>query len=192
MTDFTQLDKLNGAITNEIGHTLHDLATAVPPSQAIVEIGSYLGKSTAYLIAGAAPTVRVFAVDVWEMIEPSRWFQRQRRQPPTLRGFIRQLSEVGLSGWVTPLQGLSTTIAETYDGPPIGLLYIDGDHRAGAARADFLAWRPHLAPGATVLFDDYGVTRNPEVAKDVAQISSFFAGPVQTINDGRVAIMKMP
>lgn len=192
MTDLTHLDRLDGAITNDIGRTLHDLATQVPSGQAIVEVGSYMGKSTSYLATGAADDVPVFAVDVWETAEPSRWFQRQNRPVPMLKRFITQLASVGLDRRVTPLQGFSTDVAKIYNGPPVGLLYIDGDHRAGAAEADFLAWQPHLASGATIAFDDYGVSRNPEVAKDVKRISSFFAEPVRTVNGGRVAITRVP
>lgn len=37
---------------------------------------------------------------------------------------------------------------------PISLLHIDTEHSFAMAQAEFEAYRPHLAPGAFVLFDD--------------------------------------
>lgn len=192
MTDLADLDQLRGGVTPDVGRTLHDLARAVPAGQAIVEIGSYLGKSISYLAAGASKDVPLFAVDPWESVEPSRWFRRNRWPDPTLQGFGDQLDSVGLRERITAVMGLSVDVATTYDGPPISLLFIDGDHRAGAAENDFHAWRAHLAPGVVVVFDDYGITHNPEVAKDVEQLASLIDGPITTANAGRLAIAKMP
>lgn len=192
MTNLTHLDRLTGGITPDVGRTLHDLARKVPTGQAIVEIGSYLGKSVSYLATGARENVPVYAVDPWETVQASGWFRRNRMPEPTLVGFTDQLAGVGLAGRVTPLQGLSVEIAKTYSGPLIGLLYIDGDHSAGAADADFNAWQVHLAPQATVAIDDYGLTRNPEVAKSVRRIEKFFSGPVTVMNKGRIAVASMP
>ena len=48
-----KLEALSGLIPHDEGLALADLAAAVPATEAIVELGSFKGKSTAYLAAGA-------------------------------------------------------------------------------------------------------------------------------------------
>jgi len=80
--------------------------------------------------------------------------------------WIRKPSIEALSNWV-PLTG----------GQEIDCLYIDGRHEAFCAVLDFaLAW-PWLKPGATVIFDDYGIgTRKhfPHVPEAVDAIEHTF------------------
>lgn len=193
MTDFAVLDSLDGLITTDIGHTLHNLAQRVPAGQAIVEIGSYRGKSTAYLAAGAADGVPVYAVDPWEQRPLREWHHNRGRniiKQPTLAAFTAQLQRVGLARRVTPMQGLSVDIARAYTGPPVGLLFIDGDHRADACQADFHSWRPHFAPGATVAFDDYDEQRNPGVVEAVGQLKPMFNGT--PVISGRLLVTRVP
>lgn len=190
-----QLDQLEGLITPGIGRVLYDYAVQVEGSQAIVEIGSYKGKSTAFLAAGArsgqGPTV--YAVDPWDAQSPPGRDYYRYSQPATRRKFHEQLAAVGLTDQVTTLQGFSTQVAAGYDGAPIGLLYIDGDHTADAVENDFRAWQHHLDVGATVIFDDYGTPKNPGVAEAVGRIAGHFARGVPVeIQADRLAIGVMP
>src|SRR5690554_3594375 len=65
---FDELGDLDGLIWKSEGARLAHLASLVPADQAIVEIGSYKGKSTAFLAAGAKAGHRptVHAVDLWD------------------------------------------------------------------------------------------------------------------------------
>ena len=77
MLELDELETLDGLISYEVGELLHNHAAVIPASNAVVELGSYHGKSTAYLARGAkigygAP---VFAVDAWSE-EVSAWRNR--------------------------------------------------------------------------------------------------------------------
>jgi predicted O-methyltransferase YrrM len=52
----------------------------------------------------------------------------------------------------------------------VELLFIDSSHERLATVAEFRAWRPRLAPGAVVVFDDYGHPDWPGVAQAVADL----------------------
>lgn len=176
---------LDGLITPEVGGVLATLAQNVPEGTAIVEIGSYRGKSTAYLAAAAPKGVPIYAVDPWELLSISEWCHWcPSRMQPTLGRFLEQLESVDLAHRITVVQSLSIGAAAEYAGLPISLLYIDGDHAKDAVVADFLAWRPHLASVATVVFDDYGVTYNPGVKEAVAELGL----EVQVTADERLAV----
>jgi hypothetical protein len=167
--------ELSGLITEEIGQTLQHLAAEVPGDQAIVEVGSFKGKSTCYLAAGgqAGEGAKVWAVDPWDT--PGNVTGRFGfAEPSTREAFEAQVRAAQLWDCITPLQGFSIDIAARWSGPSIGLLYIDGDHSEAAVRADFDVWRPHFAPGATVVFDDLDVPRNPGVRAAIESLGIEF------------------
>ena len=53
MLNFDELAELDGLIGRDVGELLYEYATAVESDCAIVELGSYRGKSTCYLATGA-------------------------------------------------------------------------------------------------------------------------------------------
>jgi predicted O-methyltransferase YrrM len=173
MLNFDQLAELDGLISRDVGELLHNFAALVPSDQAIVELGSYRGKSTAYLATGAALDYKapVYAVDAWsEEVSAWRAAVLSTLPSPAFDDFTAQLDKAGVRDGVRVLRSLTTLAADLYDGPPVGLLYIDGDHHREAVLADFRAWRRHLVADAVVIFDDYGVTKNPGVAEAVGDL----------------------
>lgn len=168
--DLSKLDALSGLIPNELGARLYSLAAEVSPALSIVEIGAYHGKSTSYLAAGAR--CPVYSVDPWSEDESAWRSSAMRRLPsPEREKWEAQLRSVGLRDGVEAMQMTSVAAAARYDGPPIGLLYIDADHHDHAAAVDLLAWTRHLAPGATVAWDDYGTPSNPGVKTAVDRLA---------------------
>jgi predicted O-methyltransferase YrrM len=158
------LSEVKGLITPDIGRVLHDLAAQVPKDRAIVEIGSFKGMSTAHLAQGAKDGggAKVFAVDPWDL--PGNVYGKHGYSAPIVREeFERQLRAVRLWSQVTPIRDFSRAAAAEWNGKPIGLLFIDGDHDEKAVRADVAAWSPHLHEDHVLAFDDIDTPRNPGV-----------------------------
>lgn len=160
------LSELEGLIPAEVGEALHNYASLVDSAFAIVEIGSYKGKSTCYLAEGARSGcgAHVWAVEPWDL--PGNVTGRFGfAQESTKQAFFQQVKAMGLDDQITVIQAFGADAAENWRGPRVGLLYIDGDHSASSVRRDFEAWRRHLVPGATVVFDDLDTKRNPGVRR---------------------------
>jgi predicted O-methyltransferase YrrM len=142
------------------------LAERVERDQVIVEIGNYRGRSTAALALGAklGHGAQVYSVDPHlDFIGPRGGrFGREDQQH-----LYANLARAGLGALVSVVGLDSRAVAESWRGPLVGLLFIDGDHRYKAVRADFAAWDPHLAPGAIVAFDDCDFA---DVARAVAEL----------------------
>ena len=175
MLNFDELAGLDGLISRDVGELLYSFAALVPEDQAIVELGSYRGKSTCYLATGATigNGASVYAVDAWsEEVSAWRAAVLSTLPSPAYADFAAQLDKAGVSEGVQVIRSLTTLAAELYDGPQVGLLYIDGDHSRQAVHADFRAWRPHLAPDAVIVFDDFGVTKNPGVSLAVGDLEA--------------------
>lgn len=185
-----ELATLKGLITAEVGEVLYRYALATPNNRAIVELGSYHGKSTAYLAAGVRDSggnKPLFAVDAWNK-RVRAW--SRHHEAPNLKTFKEAIESVGLTEYVVPVRGLTTKVASRYRNLLIGLLYIDADHAKEAVLADFRSWRRHLAPDAVVIFDDFGTTHNPEVKEAVAQLYQNMELRFEQIEVDRLAICR--
>jgi predicted O-methyltransferase YrrM len=69
----------------------------------------------------------------------------------------------------------------------IDLLYIDGDHTAGAVVQDWCAAWPWLVPGSVVIFDDYGIGKRKHhrhVPEAFEAIKLAFADMIEVIHEG--------
>jgi cephalosporin hydroxylase len=177
--DFSEIDGLDGLITPDIGRILYDYARQVPADRAIVEVGAYHGKSTAYLALAAREGggQTVITIDTWSE-ENSAWRSSvmERIPSPSIAKFQEQLTWIGLIDQVEPHQGTSVEVAAEYvealqlgDVDPIGLLYVDGDHSYEDVMADFESWREAMHKEGIMLFDDYTRT-NPGVVKALREL----------------------
>lgn len=158
----TALVDLKGLTPVETCDLLYSLASDVPAGDAIVELGTYMGKTACYLAAGAQDGhgAHVWTIDPHDL---PGYRTTTGRKPGTIdftrtevrEAAERQITEAGLADHVTMIRGFSTEVAKTWTGPKVGLLFIDGDHRQHAARKDFRSWQPHLSYDAIIAWDDY-------------------------------------
>jgi predicted O-methyltransferase YrrM len=149
--------------------TLLQLAAVGGGAGAVVEIGSYLGRSTAFLAAGSkgAGREKVVAVDHFRGSPEHQAGQAfasptLAREGTTFHGFQDNLRRLDLGDYVTPIVASSAEAAGQWHGP-IRLLFIDGDHSYEESRRDFELWSPFVVPHGVVCFHDIrnwpGVTR---------------------------------
>jgi predicted O-methyltransferase YrrM len=151
------------------GYTLLQIAATGGGVGAIVEIGSYLGRSTAFLAAGSkgAGREKVVAVDHFRGSPEHQAGQPLAsptlvREGSTFRQFQENLRRHQLDDYVTPVVSSSADAARQWVGP-IRLLFIDGDHSYEQSREDFESWSPFVVPHGLICFHDIttwpGVTR---------------------------------
>lgn len=159
-------------------HTLYHLAAAVPPNEAIVELGTYKGASACWLAAGAQAGLgaHVWTIDPHDLPGFRTTTGRGKGGLDFTQTAIReqagkQIEKCGLTEHVTMVRGFSVEEAKEWQGPKVGLLFIDGDHRQHAARKDFRSWQPHLSWDAVICFDDYAPS-HPGVPAAVAGLVS--------------------
>jgi hypothetical protein len=130
---------------------LYELALEVRQG-CIVEVGAYRGRSTVALGRGSLDGHRVPVFT----IEPHQTFTGVlggRFGPADAGAFYRAILETGCYH-VVRLVSLSSEQVTAAWSWPVALLWIDGDHRYEGVGRDFDSWRPHLVPGARVVFDD--------------------------------------
>lgn len=118
----------------------------IPPEAVIVEIGSRYGKST---ITIASVTNRtVYAIDPHD--NP---LHKEEEETETLTRFKANVHAAGLTDRIKPLVMRSTDVE--WDGTPIAVLFIDGDHEEESVRADFEHFYQYVSHGGYIIFHDY-------------------------------------
>ncbi len=125
---------------------------------AVVELGSWKGRSTAVLGLVCKGERTVVAVDTFrgsasEIDGP----HAEAVQAPdgVFPQWQANIGRLGLGNTVEVLRGdLVVAASEWPSGRGIGLLFVDAEHTKEATVAAFRAWEPHLLPGATVIFHD--------------------------------------
>jgi predicted O-methyltransferase YrrM len=125
------------------------LQTAVNLGQGFsaVEIGSYLGASTAFLGLGAQMRAgTVHAVDTWQNESMGGEGLRD-----TWSEFCTNTAPFASS--IATHRGTSLEIAHSV-ALPCDLLFIDGDHHKDAVVADLQHWLPSLKPGGMLAMHD--------------------------------------
>jgi MMP 1-O-methyltransferase len=138
-------------------------AAAAVPGLAMLEVGSYCGRSTVWLgaAARAAGTV-VFAVDHhrgseenqagWEHHDTTVVDPRIAKMD-TLPFFRATIHDAGLEDVVVAVVGQSPVVAAAWR-TPLAFLFIDGGHGVEPARLDYEGWTPHVAIGGTLAIHD--------------------------------------
>jgi SAM-dependent methyltransferase len=152
---WTAVAGVEGWMTRSQGRVLYDAAHDCPPRGRIVEIGSFRGRSTIVLASAAPDGATIVAIDP---------HAGNDRGPEEISGyvdaaesdhaaFLANLEAAGGSGRVTHLRMFSDAALAAIDGA-VDVLYVDGAHRYGPARADIRDWGRRVAPGGPLLLHD--------------------------------------
>jgi len=136
-----------GIIRPECCEELYEAAKIYGREGLILNIGTYLGRSTIALALGSKKVGggKVVSVD-----------------PIIPEEFYENIKKNGVSDYVIPVQMTSRKAYKSWpklmQGKPesrIGLIFVDGAHHYEEAGFDIFSWEKHLVPGGLLLVDDY-------------------------------------
>ena len=164
---------VEGWMTPDQARRLWSCARTVRSGGTVVEIGSFRGRSMIVLASAAEPDVELVAIDPHAGNDRGpqeiSGFQDEAAQDHDV--FLANLAAAGVGDRVRHVRKFSDDALADVPGP-VDLLYIDGAHRYGPARADIVAWGAKVADGGDLLihdsFSSVGVT--------LALVTTLFAG----------------
>jgi predicted O-methyltransferase YrrM len=160
--------EIPGMVSPQAGVMLYLLALAAGPEGDIVEIGSWLGRSTAFLAQACedADNGVVHAVDSFRG-NPGRPSGAQANGRDIEAEFRANIARVGLSHRVVVHAKPSSEARAEIEGP-LRMLFVDGEHTYDAVTTD-LAYAELLLPGGMIAVDDCS---RPEVDRAVLEFLS--------------------
>ena len=130
-----------GWLGDEEALALYEAARSCTGRGAIVELGSWRGRSTICLALGSkeGSGVPVVAVD--------------RHMDKTFVDFQENIRRAGVADLVRPVRATSDEAFADFD-EPIELIFIDASHKYDDVRRDFDQWVPLVVEGGTVAMHD--------------------------------------
>ena len=142
---------IEGWLSKKEGEFLYEVARKVKKEQAIVEIGSWKGRSTVCLGLGAkdGEGALVYAIDP----HTGSFEHRQLGAVDTYNEFIHNVDNSGLSGQVIPVRETSEKAAGVFE-KPVGFVLVDGAHELDYVKLDYEKWFPKLCLGGLMAFHD--------------------------------------
>jgi predicted O-methyltransferase YrrM len=163
--DITDLSRIvcKGFIADEEAKCLYGLARDAALHGPCLEIGSYCGRSAAYLGMGCRDAGGIlFSVDHHQGSEEQQpgqgYYDPDLLDPATGRIntfplFCKTIRELSLEDTVIPIVARSEVVARFWR-TPLSLLFIDGGHSFETVFADYNAWVSHLLPGGYLIIHD--------------------------------------
>ena len=179
-----KFESIQGWLDANAGGAMYHTVRDYIPTPLVVELGSWKGRSTAWIAQALVDRGggKVVAVDTWAGTSAEHEHLRLTLGygPDTLyEEFLANMVRLGLRDTVEPWRMTTDEAAAKWPhGQRIGLLYIDANHEYPQVRADFEKWSPHVASGGFIVFDDVPTWKGPtQLVTELPRWYRFFGAP---------------
>ncbi len=163
------INRVKGFLAEDEAEALFHHALAMAPKAAVMEIGSYCGKSAVYLGTAAKEVGGVvYAVDhhrgseehqLGEEYHDPDLYDERAGLMDSFRAFRNTMRQSQLEDTVIPVVAPSRLVATQW-ATPLAMVFIDGGHSLEAAMVDYQSWAGHIIRGGILAIHD--LFPNPE------------------------------
>lgn len=146
------------------------LAEQAQKHKSIVEIGSWLGRSTRAMADNTNGLI--YAVDTWKGTPGDENFPKEPYEGYFWQEFQKNLGDHLWNGIVKmfPMTSLEAAVKFAENGMRFDFVFIDSNHSYESVRDDILAWRPLLAEHGTISGHDFDIGGYPGVVQAVREL----------------------
>ena len=163
MIDIKILNTIKGFMDDDEAIRLFELADKASCMGAVLEIGSYCGRSAAIIGTACQKNNGIlYSIDHHigseeqqpgeEYFDPEL-FDEKTGGVNTLPLFRETLKKTNLEDTVIPIVSTSKVVGKMWQ-TPLSMVFIDGGHSFEAAHTDFLTWSPHILPHGLLVIHD--------------------------------------
>ncbi|OGQ61241.1 MAG: hypothetical protein A3G92_07445 [Deltaproteobacteria bacterium RIFCSPLOWO2_12_FULL_38_8] len=152
--DFKKITyQVQGWLTENEGHYLYKKAKNVQKNNAIVEIGSWKGRSTVCLASGAkeGQGAIIYAVDPHQGSDEQQ--QKGYNEKDTFKEFKFNIQTKKVDGFIHAIRETSKE-ASLKINYPVEFIFIDGLHKYKNVYEDYKLWFPKVIDGGIMAFHD--------------------------------------
>lgn len=144
------------------------MVSKFPSGSHFVEIGSWKGKSAAYMgveIHNSKKNIKFDCIDIWSDQPYNGYAENQDVFGEDFYAlFLKNIEPV--SHIITPIRKDSSTAASDYADGSLDFVFIDADHTYEGVKKDLIAWYPKVKKGGIFSGHDYGWTEHIRQAVD--------------------------
>jgi hypothetical protein len=154
-SDLIELNSVEGYLTEREGIVLFYFAYSRYTSGRVLEIGSFKGKSTAWMAKAlklSQSDDKVVAIDPHVNAREFNVVPNYKDET-SYDAFLRNISRMNLSDQVDPIKMTSQKAAEHWN-QQIRLLFVDGSHNYEDVVMDLKLWQPWVSIGGVVCMHD--------------------------------------
>jgi len=148
----------------------------------VIEIGSYLGKSTRFIANLLPDDGKIYAIDHW--LGSEEWQHKpefQKEKPFLYQQFLSNVIHAKLTHKIIPIRMSSEEAEKIFDDMP-DLIFIDGAHDYTSVYGDITRWYKHVEGHGILCGDDYGWGIGQPVKRAVDQFAREHRLKVKVIN----------
>lgn len=161
-------DQLEGWFDYE--ELYHQIGTRYKNS-ILVEVGSWLGKSVAFLASVSEfykNNNKIYAIDTWNGLDINYMEEiKQKYNKPSIYDIFKDnINDCGFENIITPIVSCSWEAAENFENESCDFIFIDADHSYESVKKDILAWYPKLKPGGSFAGHDIFAQQIKQAATD--------------------------
>lgn len=143
-----------------------DVAKNLKDGQLLVEVGSWFGRSAAFMgveIANSGKKVEFVCIDPWENGGPDLVGTKfeVKGKDELYKQFLINTGPV--CNYIKPLRRTSLEAVELFEDESIDFLMLDGDHNYPVVKDEIIAYLPKMKVGGIISGDDFlwpGVTQS--------------------------------
>jgi len=141
-----QFQEVPGHLTPVESIALSDRVKGLVNGSIVLEIGSYLGRSSSLICDSLPKDAKPYCIDTWQndAMSEGNW--------DTYEIFVTNMHRHNQR--YEALRGRSEEIAKNWN-QQIDFLWIDGDHSFEGCYSDLVSWYPFLKPGGWVGLHDF-------------------------------------
>lgn len=169
-----RLKSVPGWLSNQEGLFLFKIASKLPESGILVEIGSWKGKSTIWLGTAikSKEKTKIYSIDP-HIGSPER--KQEYKVVNTYNEFLANIKRFKVEDRVVSIKKFSKIAGQDFN-KKIDLLFIDGAHGYKDVKEDFDLWLPKVNEGGWIILHDATVLTGPwKVARDKILFSGIFS-----------------
>jgi predicted O-methyltransferase YrrM len=123
-----------------------------PSGSSFVEVGSWKGRSSAYMcveIANSDKDIKFFCIDTWEGSNEHNADQRNN----LYKKFMFNMKSV--KNYFSAIKMTSVEASRLFPDQSLDFVFIDGSHEYTDVLTDINVWYPKVKPGGILAGDDY-------------------------------------
>lgn len=133
-----------------------EMVNKFPNNSHFVEIGTWKGKSAAYMaveIINSEKNIKFDCIDVWEYIDLQSDIQQSEYTDNFYDVFLKNIEEV--KHIINPIKSISWDASRFYEDKSLDFIFIDAAHDYDSVTKDLNAWYRKLKPNGIIAGHDY-------------------------------------